>query len=67
MNNDRLDNIETTLAHQDQQIQDLSAMIAAQWKEIERLKRLLSAAQEKWEEMESGSGAPPANTKPPHY
>ncbi|MBU0799620.1 MAG: SlyX family protein, partial [Alphaproteobacteria bacterium] len=47
MNNDRLDHIETTLAHQDQQIQDLSAMIAAQWKEIERLRRLLSAAQEK--------------------
>lgn len=64
MNDDRIIAIETALSHHDRQIQDLSAMIAAQWKEIERLKRLLEEAAEK---IEDAADAPPAHAKPPHY
>jgi uncharacterized coiled-coil protein SlyX len=64
MNEDKIIAIETTLSHQERQIQDLSATIALQWKEIERLKRLLERALER---MEADAGAPPANVKPPHH
>jgi SlyX protein len=67
MTEERLNAIETTLAYQEQQITDLSAMISAQWKEIERLQRLLSAAHDKIQDMEAHNGAPPANVRPPHY
>ena len=56
--------IETALSHHDQQIQELSEMISAQWKEIERLKRRL---EDVMADREDGSGAPPASVKPPHY
>ena len=56
--------IETTLSHHDQQIQELSEMIGAQWKEIERLKRRL---EDVMADREDGNGAPPASAKPPHY
>lgn len=56
--------IETTLSHHDQQIQELSEMIGAQWKEIERLKRRL---EDVMADREDGNGTPPASAKPPHY
>lgn len=56
--------IETALSHHDQQIQELSEMISAQWKEIERLKRRL---EDVMADREDGNGAPPASVKPPHY
>lgn len=64
MNEERLQAIEAALAHQDQHIQDLSAMAARQWAEIERLKRLLEQAQGHIEDLQDGPGA---NVKPPHY
>lgn len=60
----RLNSLETTVAHQEAQITDLSAMIAAQWQEIDRLKRALTQAQDKLDEL---GDAPPANARPPHY
>ncbi len=76
MNDDKLQKIEITLAHQDQQIQDLSEMINAQWKEIERLKLLLIKTQDKILELEASSDNDgkqasvteiAASEKPPHY
>lgn len=67
MNEERLDNVETALAHHERQIADLSAMITDQWREIERLKRLLAAAQDKIADVEAMTGGPAANVKPPHY
>lgn len=64
MSEERLQAIESALAHQDEQIRDLSAVIARQWNDIERLKRLLEQAQATIEEM---SDAPGANVRPPHY
>lgn len=64
MNEERLQAIESALMHQDEQIHDLSAVIARQWNEIERLKRLLEQAQSHIEDLRD---APGANVKPPHY
>ncbi len=64
MNDDKIIAIETTLSHHERQIQDLSAVIASQWKEIERLKRQLDEALSKIDDAED---SPPANAKPPHY
>lgn len=72
---DRIENLEITLAHQDQQIQDMSEMITAQWKEIDRLKRHIQQTEEKLQEfMDSEDEDKPqsatefaARNKPPHY
>lgn len=63
-NEERLQAIEQALAHQDGQIQDLSATVMRQWQEIERLRRLLDRAQA---EIDTLQDAPGANVKPPHY
>lgn len=56
MDMQKLIEIETTLAHQDQQITDLNAVITDQWKDIDRLKRLLDKAMAKIERLEGGAG-----------
>lgn len=61
----RIDELEIRIAHQDRTIADLSDMITAQWKKIEMLERQLRRLGEELESMESG--AAPANQKPPHY
>ena len=67
MSDEKLNLIESVLAHHERQIHDLSEMVSAQWKEIEALKRKLEQAQEKIVEMQESTGGPPANQKPPHY
>lgn len=76
MNDETLINIETTLAHHDQQIQDLNDVIHRQWKEIEMLKAKLVHMLAKMKEVEahapSGSEGLSvtdlaAQEKPPHY
>ncbi|MBI2233535.1 MAG: SlyX family protein [Micavibrio aeruginosavorus] len=76
MNDEKLRQIETTLAHQDLQIQDLSEMVTRQWKEIEFLKRQIDQAQEKLSAFEAATpdGTKPLSVseaaaleKPPHY
>jgi len=64
----RLEEIEHRLMYQDQQIQDLSDMVNAQWKDIDRLKKHLSQAKERLENLENPSedGAI-SHEKPPHY
>ncbi len=74
MTEERLDSIETALAHHESQIQDLSDIINRQWKEIERLKLNLQKAYDKIDEMEAGTETGEksvteiaAANKPPHY
>lgn len=76
MTQDRLDHIETALAHQERQIQDLSDMIGQQWKHIEILTQRLEAAQGKLSLLESldsdktdalSVSDMAALEKPPHY
>lgn len=64
----QLTEIETTLAFHDKTINDLSDMVNAQWKELENLKRQLSATNEKISELgSSDTQSDPANAKPPHW
>ena len=77
MEQDRLDKLETMIAHQERQIQDLSDMIALQGKEIEVLKARLAKTQTKLLDVErSAVGGErdgmsvteqAALDKPPHY
>lgn len=65
---DRLTELEVKMAHQDQQIADLSEMVSEQWNLIQRLGTLLSKADARIESLENNS--PTDNQfdeKPPHY
>ena len=66
MTDKKFEKIEMVLAHQDRQIQDMSEMINAQWKQIEMLKRRLDMAQSKLSVLESSAGDS-SRDKPPHY
>lgn len=70
--------IEETLAHQEQQISELSEIVTRQWEEIELLKKQLARFKDKIEgledEINAGSGEKgmsvteiAARNKPPHY
>ena len=64
----KITDIETTLSFHDKAIAELSDMINEQWKEIENLKRQLSAANEKISELgSSDTASDQANQKPPHW
>ncbi len=77
MSADELQDIQTLLAHHERQIQDLSDIVMAQAKEIERLRLRLDRTQQKLQEMvlsateegkESLSVTEQAlRDKPPHY
>ncbi|PZP55055.1 MAG: SlyX protein [Micavibrio aeruginosavorus] len=74
MTEERINSIETALAHHEMQIQELSEIINQQWKEIERLKRNLEKAYDKISEIESSEDTEgksvteiAAANKPPHY
>lgn len=68
MSDEKLMEIETTLAHQEKTIADLSDVMNDQWKEIEKLKRQLKMANNKIEELESNVGGDDqSNVKPPHW
>ena len=71
----QLENIEITLAHHERQIGELSEIINAQWKEIDRLKRHIAKTEAKLVEYMDSAGEDAALTpgeiaardKPPHY
>jgi SlyX protein len=62
----RVEALETLAAHQERTIEELNDVIAAQWKEIESLKRQLARLDDQLRDVESGLPAPP-NQRPPHY
>ena len=61
----RIDVLQARIAHQEKAIADLSDMVTAQWKKIERLERQLQRLDEEVQALDS-QDAPPV-TKPPHY
>lgn len=68
MTSDRLEALETVVAHQEAAIDDLSETVQAQWAEIERLKREIGKLTRSLEAMvEDAEEAPPVNQRPPHY
>ncbi len=61
---ERIENLETRLAHQEKTIGDLSEMVTLQWRKIEALERQFRHLNEEMQAMESG---PVPVDKPPHY
>ncbi|MDP7142727.1 MAG: SlyX family protein [Alphaproteobacteria bacterium] len=78
--NDKIQSLEIAMAHQEQQIHELSDIVTAQWKDIERLRAALRKTEAKIEaiqdDIDNQSGddgqslsvtAQAARDKPPHY
>lgn len=65
---DAMARIEEKVAHLARAVEDLSDVVAAQGKEIERLSRLVRLLVEREAEREAtGMDAPAANQRPPHW
>jgi SlyX protein len=63
---DRLDALETRIAHQDQTIAELNEVITAQWRKIDLLSRQVANLLDVVQNMGAApSGAP--EPPPPHY
>lgn len=66
----RLNELEIKIAHQEQQINDLSDMVSEQWTMIERLGGQLTKANSRIESLENNPQLEKHNLldeKPPHY
>ncbi len=62
----RIDELEMRVAHQDKTIAELNDIVTAQWKKLEMMERQLRRLGEELEAMDS-QDAPAAHQKPPHY
>ena len=62
MSEERIDELEIRLAHQDRAIAELNDVLTEQWKKIENLERQLRRFGEELESL--GSAEAPANQKP---
>ncbi len=68
MSDDRLVEIETKLAHQDQMLIELNDALAQQQAAITSLEQLCAAIAERLRSLGDGeSSAPPEDERPPHY
>ena len=74
----KIEELETALAHHEQQIHDLSGMINEQWRQIEMLTQRLEMTQSRLRMLEATGGESDedsnmtvteiaARDKPPHY
>ncbi|MDC9824526.1 SlyX family protein [Devosia sp. ZB163] len=64
----RIEKLETTIAFQDQTIEELSQALAGHFKEIEALKREVHNLGSQLRDVESHPAlTPPAEPPPPHY
>ena len=61
----RIDELEMRLSHQEKTIAELNDVITAQWQKTDKLERQLQRFAEELEALESN--AAPTNQKPPHY
>lgn len=65
---ERIEKLETTIAYQDQAIEDLNKAITAQWAEIATLKRLIGNLGERLREIADNPALAEApEPPPPHY
>lgn len=68
MDDERLIEIETRLAHQDRLLGDLDAALASQQGQLMRLEQLCQSLLERMRSMaEAASSAKPDDERPPHY
>ena len=65
---ERIEALEMRAAYQDQTIEDLNKTITDQWRELERLQRLLSRLEDQVNESIAAAGGPNMpEPPPPHY
>jgi SlyX protein len=64
---DTMEALETKIAHLMRSVDDLSDVVAAQAREIDRLTRITALLAEREAEREVGLDAPAANQRPPHW
>ena len=62
---DRSQALEEKVAHLTRAVEDLSDVVTAQAREVERLTRLVGLLAER--EAEREAGVPEANVRPPHW
>jgi SlyX protein len=63
----RLDALEIRIAYQDETIEELNVALAAQWQEIDKLRRELTLLEAQLREAAQGSGDGMPEPPPPHY
>ncbi|MEW7007369.1 MULTISPECIES: SlyX family protein [unclassified Lentilitoribacter] len=66
MDENRVVTLEELVAHQSQQLEELSDQLAKQWKIIDKLTNKLADLSEHYSDLEDQISGP-AVTKPPHY
>jgi SlyX protein len=66
-NQNRITELEVIIAHQTQTIDELSAMVAEQWKVIDAMRGKLDTLSERFMAVEENALGRPEITKPPHW
>ncbi|MEZ5902368.1 MAG: SlyX family protein [Alphaproteobacteria bacterium] len=74
-NNQEISDLQSLIAHQDKQIQELNDVVTKQWAEIDALKKYMQMTKSKIQELEYSLGQDKpmsvseeaAANKPPHY
>ena len=64
---DRLDALEMRIAYQDETIEELNLALAAQWQEIDKLRREMALLEAQVREAESPGDSGLPEPPPPHY
>jgi SlyX protein len=67
MSEERLVKLEVIAAEQERTIEELSTLVAEQWKEIDRLRKKLDLLTERFLALEEQATPPAPVTKPPHW
>ena len=64
---ERLDRLEMRLTEQEATVEDLNRIVTDQWRQIDRLTRLVSALREQVEEATARAAQRGPEPPPPHY
>ncbi len=67
MSNDKIIDLETRMAYQDDTIQQLSDVIYRQQKQIDKLEKMVELIVGKVQDISSSLPSAPQDEKPPHY
>ena len=62
-----MEQLETRIAHLIRAVEDLSDVVTAQGREVDRLTRMVALLAQREAEREDAGEAPAANAPPPHW